>query len=216
MQIRGLKVFAGIVVLMFVAGGVARAETKKFRCSFSGTSVDVPVDIDGDSCFTASNGATVCTDTSGYGNSSAKCNGASVTSQNINEYDFVPGTSSCNILGTMVPGFTSCKLRGSRERSEQGCKFKLVGGAEVDKDPQSGDLTFVTPTAATICLDLSSGPPFNFTGSGTNSITGGTGKNAGITGTGTFTFNGQLLVADAAGHGLSWSEGRSNGTITTP
>src|SRR5438128_2582570 len=44
----------------------------KVRRQLSGTSVDVPVDIDSDTCGTASNDAIVCTDTSGYSNFAGK------------------------------------------------------------------------------------------------------------------------------------------------
>jgi hypothetical protein len=71
-------------------------------------------------------------------------------------------------------------------------------------------------TAVAVPVDLSSGPPFNLTGGGASTITGGTAKNAGITGTSTFTFHGQLLTADAAGHAFTWSESTSTGTINRP
>ena len=126
MQIRGFKLLLGIVVLMFVAAGVAHAGTKDFKASFSGTTVAVPIDLDGNSCFTAVNGATVCTDTSGYANYSGRLSpGGGFTGQNIGEYVFVPGSGSCNIFGTSYPGLTSCTLAGS---SETGCEFQLVGG----------------------------------------------------------------------------------------
>jgi len=63
---------------------------------------------------------------------------------------------------------------------------------------------------------LSSGLPFNFTSSENKTITGGTGKNAGATGTATGATRGQQLTADAALHGLGWVESSATGTITTP
>jgi hypothetical protein len=94
--------------------------------------------------------------------------------------------------------------------------FQSVGAAEVDRDNSSGDLTFVTSAATCVCFDLSHQPPLNFTGRGTGTITGGTGKNAGITGTSKFTFHGQILTADAAGHAFVWSEGTSTERINRP
>ena len=213
MEIRVLKLFAGIAALMFMAAGVVHAGTKNFKSSASGTTVDVPVDIDSDSCFLASNGATVCTDTSGYDNFAGSSSpGGGFTGQNVVESDFVTGTgTSCNVFGTVVPGFVSCTLAGS---SEQGCEFQVTGGVGVTRDNSSGDLTIST-LSETYCADLSS-VPFNFAGSFNGTITGGTGKNTGATGTTTGTFHGQELTLDAAGHGMSWFEVSETGTITTP
>jgi hypothetical protein len=173
---------AGVVQVLGLAlvlgGGTANAGTKAFTCSASGSVVDIPIDFDSDSCFTAANGATVCTDYSGQADLLNKCSpGGRSTSHNVVEVDPVAG-SGCNIGGSVVPGIASCTLAGS---SEQGCAFQSVGGAEVDRDNSSGELTFSTQSQ-TFCWDLSSGPPFNFTGSFENTITGGTGKNAGATG----------------------------------
>src|SRR5262245_58892432 len=182
-----LAVGLALGLALALASGRAEAKTKHFKCSVSGSGVDIPIDLDSDSCFAAPNGATVCTDYSGNSSFAGKCSpGERFTGQNITEYDPVPGTG-CNILGTVVPGIASCTLAGS---SEQGCEFQSVGGAEVDRGEPSGDLTFVTVSAATLCVDLSSGPPFNFTGSSTLTITGGTGKNVGETGTASGTFHG--------------------------
>ena len=214
MQKGAFRLFGGLAMLMLLAGGTAHAGTKTFKCSSSGSSVNVEGDLDADSCFTAANGATVCTDDSSSSNFSGSCSpGGAVTGQNLVEYDFVPGTSNCNILGTLVPGFTSCTLTGT---SEQGCLLKPAAGNEVDRDSVSGDLTFSTTSSGTDCLDLSIGPPFNFAGAVTNTITGGTGKNTGATGTANVTFHGQLLSADPVGNGLAWSVANSTGTITTP
>jgi hypothetical protein len=207
-----LRLFGGFAMLMLLAGGVAHAETTNFKESYSGTNVNVPVDQDSDSCFTGTNGSTVCTDTSLYNDfAGRKSPGGGFTGQNVVELDPVSGTS-CNILGTTVPGIASCTLAG---RSEHGCKFRSVGDTEVDRDNSSGDLLFVT-RSDTVCLDLSSGPPFNFAGRTTGTITGGTGKNTGATGTITMTGHGQALTSDKAGHGFGWFETSFTGTITTP
>ena len=55
----------------------------------------------------------------------------------------------------------------------------------------------------------------NWTTSFSANITGGTGKNAGATGTETATGNGQTLTSDAAGHGLAWFVVPFTDTITT-
>jgi hypothetical protein len=212
-RLRVFRGLAGIAALMLVAvGGVAHAGTKKVTSTSSGTTVNIPIDVDSDSCFAAPSGAMVCTDYSAYFTFSGKESpGGGFTGQSVFEFDPVSGTS-CNIGGTMVPGIASCTLAGS---SEQGCELQAVGGAEVDRDNSTGDLLFKT-LVATVCIDLSSGPPENITASGTETITGGTGKNAGATGTSTATTHGQVLTSDAAGHGIGWFEGSSSGTITTP
>jgi hypothetical protein len=214
MQIRRFKPFAELVVVIitFAISGAAYAKTTTFTCQDSGTGVSAFGDLDNDSCTTAPNGVTTCTDTSANSNVAFKCSpgGVSGTGINLIEYDPVPGTS-CNIAGTQVPGIATCTLANS---SEQGCEFKSVGGAEVDRDDKTLDMTFAT-VQVTLCLDLSSPPPNNFTGTSNSTITGGTGANAGATGNGTSTFNGQSLVSDEAGHGLSWAAGTGTVTITT-
>ena len=138
-----------------VTSATAHAETKAFKCSARGTVVDLPIDPDNDSCFTAANGATVCTDSSGQADLSGSCSpGGATTTKNVVEVDPVPG-SGCNIGGTVVPGIASCTLANS---NEQKCAFQSVGGAEVDRN-KSGDLLFSTQSQ-TFCWNLSSGPPF--------------------------------------------------------
>jgi hypothetical protein len=212
MQIRAIRLMPWIVALMLVASGGALAGTKVENCTGSGSAVSIPVDMDSDSCFTASTGATVCTDSSGYANLSGECSpGGRFTAQGLVEWDPVPG-SGCNIAGTTVP-IASCTLAGS---SEQGCEFQLVGASNVRRDVVSGDLTFFTfSTDSRLCVDLSSGPPFNFTSNYKGTVTGGTGKNAGASGTITGGDHGQLLTSDAAAHGLSWEESSFTETITT-
>jgi hypothetical protein len=209
MQIRRFKLFAGIAMVTFTVGGAAHAGPTNLSCHSSGSSISVPIDVDGDSCFIASNSHLICTDTSGYGNFGFKCSpgGPAGTGTNIFEYDPVPGTG-CVFDPAHIE---SCTLAGT---SEQGCLFQSVGGTEVDRDGSTGDLLFSTATA-TDCIDFSSGPPFNLAGSSNGTITGGTGKNAGATGTSTGTFHGQLMTLDPAGHGIAWFEGDSTETITT-
>ena len=214
MQMRNFRLFAGILVFTFVAGAAAHAGTKTVKGTLSTTGVDVPVDLDSDSCFTVSNGATVCTDTSAYFNISGhKSPGGGFTAQAIGEWDPVPGTS-CNIGGNIVPGIASCTLAGS---NEHGCAFDAIreGHNWVERDNSSGDLLFLAGTDAPLCVNLSSGPPFNETDSFNFTITGGTGENAGATGTRAGTAHGQQLTSDRAGHGFSWSEGSFTDTVTT-
>jgi len=108
--------------------------------------------------------------------------------------------SGCNLPGVGPVPIATCTLSGS---SEQGCQFQTVSDAEVDRYKPSGDL-LVSTGKATVCLDLSSGLPSNTTRSANLTITGGTGKFAGASGTINLTFHGQTLLADPAGHGFSW------------
>jgi len=207
-----IRLFGGFAVLTLLAGGVAHAKTRKFTSSASGTIVNIPLDLDADSC-TTSGGVTVCTDFSTYFTSSAKATGTiggASTGQAVEEYDPVSG-SGCNILGAPVP-IASCTLTGS---SETGCEFKSVGSAIVYRANATGDLLFETEST-TVCEDLSSGPPFNATAAAHGTITGGTGKFSGATGKFTAAAHGQVLVTDPTGHGFGWFEGSTTGTITTP
>jgi hypothetical protein len=206
------RFFGGIAVLTLLAGGVAHARTQKFTSSTSGTIVDIPLDPDADSC-TTSGTLTVCTDFSAYFTSSAKGTGGiggESTSQAVEEYDAVSG-SGCTIMGAPAP-IASCTLAGS---SETGCEFKSVSSAIVSRDSATGDLLFQTEST-TVCLDLSTGPPLNSTAAANGTITGGTGKFLGATGKFTAVAHGQTLVSDPAGHGFTWFEGSSTGTITKP
>jgi len=91
--------FGGIAVLGLLAGGVAHAGTQAFTATASGSDVDLPIDLDSDSCFTAPNGARVCTDCSGHDTfAGQRSPGGRFTGQNVSEYDPVSGTG-CNIIG---------------------------------------------------------------------------------------------------------------------
>ena len=192
MQTRNaLTLLVGVVVLTFVPASTSHAakSSQKFNTSFSGTIVNIPLDFDADSC-TTSGGVTVCTDFSSYFTSSAKGTGAvggDSTGQAVEEYDPVSG-SGCNIFGSPAP-IAGCTLTGS--------------------------MLFETEST-TVCEDLSSGPPFNSTAAANGTITGGTGKFSGATGTFTSVAHGQVLLSDPTGHGFGWFEGSSTGTITTP
>jgi hypothetical protein len=202
-------VLLGLVLVFATAN--AKAETKNFKCSASGSFVDIPIDLDSDSCSTGANGVTVCTDFSAHSDYAGHCSpGGDYTGQNIVESVPVAGTG-CNIFGNVVPGIASCTLANS---SEQGCAFQVSAGSQVDRT-QGGDLRFST-LSETFCYDLSSGPPFNFTGTYNSTVTGGTGKHADETGSFSGTFHGQSLTLDGAFHAFGWFEVNATGTITTP
>jgi hypothetical protein len=214
MQTRNaFTILVGVAVLTFVPASTSHAakHSNQFKSSFSGTDVNIPLDLDADSC-TTSGGVTVCTDFSAYFTDSGKATGTigGFTDQAVEEFDPVSG-SGCTILGSPAP-IAGCTLTGS---SETGCEFKTVGGAIVLRANATGDLLFETESS-TLCLDLSSAPPFNGTADAHGTITGGTGKFSGATGTFTTAVHGQTLVSDPAGHSFGGFEGSSTGTITTP
>jgi hypothetical protein len=212
MRKRALRLFGGFAVLTLLAGGVAHARTQTFTSSVSGTLVNIPLDLDADSC-TTSGGVTVCTDYSAYFTFSSNTTGiiGSGTGQAVEEYDPVSG-SGCTIMGAPAP-IAGCTLTGS---SERGCKLKSVASALVLRANATGDLLFETEST-TVCIDLSSSrPPFNNTAAAHGKITGGTGMFSGATGSFTAVAHGQELVSDPAGHGFAWFKGNSTGTITTP
>jgi hypothetical protein len=215
MQTRNaLTLLVGVVVLTFVPASTSHAakSSQKFTISSGGTTVNIPLDLDADSC-TTSGGVTFCTDFSVYFTASLKGTGAlggDSTEQAVEEYDPVSG-SGCSIFGSPAP-IAGCTLTGG---SETGCEFKSVGSALVLRANATGDLLFETEST-TVCEDLSSGPPFNVTTAAEGTITGGTGKFSGATGTFTSVAHGQVLLSDPTGHGFGWFEGSSTGTITTP
>jgi hypothetical protein len=215
MQTRNaLMLSVGIAVLTFVPASISHAakQSQKFTTTESGTTVNIPLDLDADSC-TTTGGVTVCTDFSVYFTNSTKGTGAlggDSTAQAVEEYDPVSG-SGCSIFGSPAP-IAGCTLAGS---SATGCEFKSVGSAIVLRSNATGDLLFETEST-TVCEDLSSGPPFNVTAAAEGTITGGTGKFSGATGTFTAVAHGQVLLSDPTGHGFGWFEGSSTGTITTP
>ena len=216
MQARNaLTILVGVAVLTFVPASTSHAKKspQKFTISITGTDVDIPLDLDADSC-TTTGGVTVCTDFSAYFTSWGKGTGAlggANTGQAVEEFDPVSGTG-CTFLGSSLP-IAGCTLTGT---SETGCEFKTVGSsASVSRDSATGSLLFETESS-TVCFDFSSGPPFNGTADANGTITGGTGKFSGATGTFTTSVHGQTLVQDPAGHGFGWFEGSTTGTITMP
>jgi hypothetical protein len=213
MAMRAQKVFgalAAVAALTLVSADSSRAGgDTKIRAHESGSCINIPLDPDADSC-TTTGGVTTCTDFSVDCTLTTTGTGFS-TVQFVGEYDPVSGTG-CIISGASAP-IAGCTLSGS---SEKGCEFRSVGAAGVYRVSPSGDLFFTTESD-TVCEDLSTGPPFNYTVTGISStITGGTGKLAGATGTLTEGGHGQVLLSDPTLHGLGWFEGTAKGTITTP
>jgi hypothetical protein len=78
MQTRNaLTILVGVAVLTFVPASTSHAKKspQKFTISITGTYVDIPLDLDADSC-TTTGGVTVCTDFSAEFTSGGKGTGA--------------------------------------------------------------------------------------------------------------------------------------------
>jgi hypothetical protein len=213
---RGRLTFSTILMMVLALSlgvyeaGAKTSKSKSFSGTDSGTGVTVPLDIDNDSCTTTA--PFVCTDLSSYANVAGVSKGGfrpgSFTRQGVSEITGVPGTG-CLIDPTTIK---SCTLGASTNA----CEFTFEGGSYASRDDKTGDLLFgfVTPGGSE-CIDFST-TPFNFSGSADVTITGGTGKLAGVTGTLTDTFSGQEMSSDSQGHGFSWFTESFTGTETRP
>jgi hypothetical protein len=92
------------------------------------------------------------------------------------------------------------------------CEYQYVKGANgADIHSATGSVSSYTITDGTICFDFSSGLPFNYAGTQTSSISGGTGEFTGVTGSRTYTFAAAVTAVDPAGHGSDGSRALSQG-----
>jgi hypothetical protein len=212
-------VIVAVALLFFPASrrAVAAGNSLNFKGTFSGSTASIPLDIDVDSC-TTTGGVTVCTDLSGLATNGGKQSGGieagDFTGQGVTEIDAVAGTG-CLLSPTAIQ---SCTL-GSVTNA---CEYQYVGGSSATRFSSTGDISTQTLTSGTLCIDFSNGTgttiqlPFDFAGSETYNLTGGSGKFAGATGTSTSQFTGQVLSADFQGHAFSWSQGSYQGTAIKP
>jgi hypothetical protein len=205
-----LVIFAVVMLLSLASQRVeAAGKSLKFKSTFSGTSVSTALDLDGDSCTGT---PPVCTDLSDLLTFAGKQSGGievgQFTGQGVSEIDPVSGTG-CLI----APGaIKSCTLGAVTNA----CEFQKVGVESiVVRYSSSGDiLTGIVPSGGgTACIDFSTG---NFAGSDSGSLTGGSGKFAGVTGTFTTSFNGQTLSSDPQGHSFGWFQATLKGTMIKP
>ena len=117
------------------------------------------------------------------------------TFQSVVEYVF-SGTGTCP---NGNPGFNFTLLPGT--------------GHGVGRFDSTGDLIFTELSSATLCFDPITTIQFF---SGTENITGGTGRFAEATGSDTFSGTGKTLFEDAAGNFFGEFSGTLEGTIITP
>jgi hypothetical protein len=78
---------------------------------------------------------------------------------------------------------------------------------------RSGDMLFTKVVSETACYDTTTGVLYK---SGTDQITGGTGRFAGATGQSEFTGTQWLLYIDAGGNAFAAQTGTASGTIVIP
>jgi hypothetical protein len=201
-------VFAVAVFYVLAPRTVEAGGTSSFSGTLSGSGASITMDIDNDACGTSF----ICTELSSFNTAAGTSTGAiepgPFTGQSVTEADPVPGTG-CAFDPTHVQGCTIGTVTDA-------CKFHFVGGASATRSSSTGDISTTKNVSGTECLDVSHGLPFNFAGSSTDAITGGSGQFAGATGTVHGTFHGQVLTNDFNGHGFAWFKESFSGTITTP
>ncbi len=179
---------AAMVLVMAIAIGSAEAGNIPLKGSFSGTSVSLASDTNGDG-LKASLAIVGFKSTQGSGTEQAVSE-----LQNPN----APDPPSPCLLPSGEPGLELTLLPGT--------------GREVARFDSTGDLLFREITSETLCIDSTTFTTFSF--SETAIITGGTGKYEGATGSNTFEGTGKVL--DPAGTGLSELSGTFTGTIILP
>ena len=204
--IRITLLISAVAILLSLASQRVGAAGNEFKSTFSGTFVTTAFDLDSDSCAGT---PPVCTDLSFVDTIAGKTSGGGqFTGQSVVELDPVSGTG-CAFAPTAIK---SCTL-GTVTNA---CEFQSVGvGSEADRYSSTGDILtgIIPPGGETLCFDSSTG---NHAGSATGSITGGSGKFAGVTGTFTESFNGKTLSSDPQGHSFGWFQAQLTGTVTGP
>jgi hypothetical protein len=198
-------VFA-VAVFSFLAARTVQAGTSHpFHGTLSGSGASITMDIDNDACGTSF----ICTELSGFNTEAGTVIGGiepgPFTGQDVSEVDPVPGTG-CFFDPTHIQACTLGTVTNA-------CKFQFVGGAGVARTSSTGDILTSKLVSGTECLDVSHGLPFNFAGSTTGTLTGGSGAFAGATGTLHNRFSGQVLTDDFNGHGFAWFQASFSGTI---
>ena len=184
------SVTIGLMVSCMFALGNGKAEARQLtlRGSFSGTYVNTQIDTNGDD----QKGA--------FHSVGAKGTLGSSTIQGVNEFTF-SGPATCP-NGNTGFGFTLLRSLNPAAPSNFVQRFE-----------STGDLLFSEQTAGTICFDPATSIQFF---SVTSTITGGTGRFEGATGTGEGSGTAKTLFEDAAGNFFGEQSGTFTVTITTP
>ncbi len=192
-----------LVCLALYALPTSEANAKTIRISGTGssTSVQVPVDLDGNSG--ADSGLST---TAGVGSGGPET--GPFTGQAVAEVVPAPGTG-CVYAPLSIQ---ACTIGAVTD----GCLFQYVGGDGVDRFGATGDLEIFKLASGSLCINFDTPLPWNFSGQQQWNIVGGTGKVANATGSFTVNLQGQILQNDAQGHGLAWSTYSSSGTLSVP
>jgi hypothetical protein len=180
----------GLMLSCVIALGSSKAEAGKLtlKGSASGTYVNTQTDTDG-------NGEKASLISLG-----AKGTLGSSTIQGVNEY-VQSGSATC-------------------PNGNAGVEFTLLRSLNpaapanfVQRFESTGDLLFSEQTSGTLCFDPATSISFF---SGTTTITGGTGRFEGATGTGEVSGTAKDLFEDAAGNFFGEQSGTYTVTLTTP
>ena len=204
---------AVVVLALFVlALSDARAGTFSFSGTSSGTTANVPIDLDGTNCGPV-NGVLTCPADSALGTGGGSMRGFPGSG---------PNTFQVVIEDVPVAG-TGCSIAPSTQQActigsaSDGCLYSYVpGNSGVTRTTATGDLLIYSYTSGTVCVNFDTPLPWSLQGQAAAVITGGTGGVANATGSFTGPFQGQILQSDLAGHGLGWFTASFKGTITLP
>jgi hypothetical protein len=145
--------------------------------------------------------------------------GSALSTQGDTNHDGIKaglGTVSCksNLGRCTAQGVGEAVVAGPATcpNGSAGIDLTLLPGTGhgVTRFEESGDLLFGQLSSETVCYDPSTGTQFK---SGTDTITGGTGRFAGATGQTEFRGTQWPLYVDADGNGFAAQEGTVTGTI---
>ena len=166
----------------------ADAEKLSVKSAFSGTFVSSQTDTNGDG------------GKAGFASVVTKGSLGSGTVQGLNEWAFAGQTTCPN--GNAGFGFTLLRSLDPTAPANF-----------VQRIDSTGDLIFTEQTDGTLCFDPATSIQFF---SVTNTITGGTGRFEGATGTGESSGTAKTLFEDAAGNFFGEQSGTATATIITP
>jgi hypothetical protein len=166
--------------IFFVMAPVNAQDDAKSTGEISGTFVNANFDFDHADLSTPANVTTITGSDSRFGK---------IVGQYLGEF--------------VLDGLTCTPPSGV---AGEGTELTLVAETGVVTRLKTGDQLFFTATSGKQCVDSSASPrpPFPFSLSKTDSITGGTGEFAGATGTLTTEGTGAILSIDPSHHVFGW------------